>query len=189
MARITGLVVGILTYFTIHFYVPPATILSEGPAGPPAEFEEWAEWTECSRTCGGGRQARERKCLVTEDGDYIDCTGSLRDIQDCQTNPCPGIVSYSLINTTLYSKSFETITPFFITTVDCEWEWGEYDECSTECGGGTRTRYPVIIERPQYGGRPCPANVRNNQPDSISCNIQACPGGYDISILEDCNHF
>ena len=57
---------------------------------PPGGFEEWTDWTECSRTCGGGRRARTRKCHITEEENYVDCTGSLTDIEDCQTNPCPG---------------------------------------------------------------------------------------------------
>lgn len=76
----------------LHHVPASCHYTSEGPSGPPGEFEEWEEWTECSRTCGGGRQARARKCRVNEEGDYMDCTGSLREIRDCQTNPCPGTV-------------------------------------------------------------------------------------------------
>ena len=59
--------------------------------------------------------------------------------------------------------------------MDCEWKYGEYGECSKTCGGGTKTRFPVIITQPQHEGRVCPAHVIDGEPDSTSCNPLECP--------------
>ena len=53
------------------------------------EFSVWSEWTECSRTCGGGKRARIRQCC-DEEVDFLECTGNVREIRSCQTLPCPG---------------------------------------------------------------------------------------------------
>lgn len=61
-----------------------------GQPTEPVEFGPWTEWTECSRSCGGGRQARVRECIIPPGADEADCTGFLREVQDCNTNHCPG---------------------------------------------------------------------------------------------------
>ena len=55
------------------------------------DFEPWSQWTECSRTCGGGRQARSRTCVIGPGVGFVKCTGDLTDIRDCNTHDCPGI--------------------------------------------------------------------------------------------------
>lgn len=47
-------------------------------------------WTECSRTCGGGKRARMRTCKIIDGADFAECTGPLREVKDCNANPCPG---------------------------------------------------------------------------------------------------
>ena len=51
---------------------------------------EWSNWTECSRTCGGGRQSRVRECL-SNGRTTLNCTGSRVDVQTCNTQCCPGL--------------------------------------------------------------------------------------------------
>ena len=60
--------------------------------------------------------------------------------------------------------------------MDCEWEYGEFGRCTRSCGGGTKTRYPVITVQPQHGGKPCPNFVVNRDPDEEPCNQNPCPG-------------
>ena len=36
-----------------------------------------------------------RTCQIDEAGNYVDCTGSLQEIEECQTQPCPGNFTYS----------------------------------------------------------------------------------------------
>ena len=62
------------------------------PRGPEDEdeFSDWGEWTECSRTCGGGARSRRRVCKITETGLAVDCQGKTLDVQDCNTHLCAG---------------------------------------------------------------------------------------------------
>ena len=56
---------------------------------PPNTWSAWTEWTECSRSCDGGRQSRTRSCLANNKLE-LDCSGKIGQVQDCNTNPCPG---------------------------------------------------------------------------------------------------
>ena len=52
------------------------------------EYGEWSEWDECSATCGGGVQYRERNVTVHTSGNstYTTFQG---ESQVCSTQPCP----------------------------------------------------------------------------------------------------
>ena len=52
-------------------------------------WSDWSLWSECSRSCGGGRQSRMRECL-TEGAAKLNCTGDVVELKDCNTHPCPG---------------------------------------------------------------------------------------------------
>ena len=61
------------------------------------------------------------------------------------------------------------------TAVPCEWDYGSFGQCSVTCGGGTKSRFPIIIRPAQHGGY-CPVHVLNEIPDTVSCNSNPCPG-------------
>ncbi|KAM6930688.1 ADAMTS-like protein 2 [Xenentodon cancila] len=55
---------------------------------------EWAKWTACTRTCGGGVMSQERHCLkqrkkVAAGKDNMTCTGTSRKYHLCNTKECP----------------------------------------------------------------------------------------------------
>ena len=54
-------------------------------------YTEWASWSVCSSTCGGGSQARSRTCTnpAPQDGGK-NCTelGPVDQTQDCNLDPC-----------------------------------------------------------------------------------------------------
>ena len=60
------------------------------------------------------------------------------------------------------------------------WEYGPFEECSVTCGGGVKRQFPIITDHPVNGGKPCPPNVLTNQPNSMECNTQPCPGEIDV---------
>ncbi|XP_041955841.1 ADAMTS-like protein 2 [Alosa sapidissima] len=55
---------------------------------------EWAKWTACTRTCGGGVMSQERHCLkqrkrTTAGKNNMTCTGSAKKYRLCNTKDCP----------------------------------------------------------------------------------------------------
>ncbi len=55
----------------------------------PNSWSDWSPWTKCSRECGGGRNSRMRECKI-DGAASLDCTGDLVEIEDCNTQHCPG---------------------------------------------------------------------------------------------------
>ncbi|CAI8038082.1 hypothetical protein GBAR_LOCUS21229 [Geodia barretti] len=54
-------------------------------------FTQWSEWGRCSVPCGGGRRACVRHPVhLSESAISIYCSGSLTEIQECNTYACPG---------------------------------------------------------------------------------------------------
>ena len=55
-------------------------------------YSKWSEWTECTKTCGGGVKSRERTCTnpVPENGGK-DCSklGEPEETVECNTQACP----------------------------------------------------------------------------------------------------
>ncbi|XP_068594661.1 ADAMTS-like protein 2 [Brachionichthys hirsutus] len=55
---------------------------------------EWAKWTACTRTCGGGVMSQERHCLkqrkkVAAGKDNMTCTGTAKKYHLCNAKECP----------------------------------------------------------------------------------------------------
>ena len=70
----------------------------------------WTSWTQCTLTCGGGTQRRDRQCLVQETRGGQECPGEESETRDCSQQNCP------VFN-----------------------EWSEWSACTKTCGGGQRT--------------------------------------------------
>ena len=58
------------------------------PDPPTDKFDEWGDWTPCSKTCGRGAQARRRNCLIAENGTIVNCVGEKLQIRDCNAQEC-----------------------------------------------------------------------------------------------------
>ena len=69
-------------------------------------WKDWGVWEECTVTCGGGIQVRNRTCV----GPYYngdDCPGSANDTKICGTTLCPSkIISYSVMLTSFLQFRF-----------------------------------------------------------------------------------
>ncbi|VDI26618.1 Hypothetical predicted protein, partial [Mytilus galloprovincialis] len=106
-------------------------------------WNDWNNWEICNVTCGGGIQQRSRTCVEPLYGG-TDCTGPDTDYQACNTQSCP---------------------------VDGYYEdWGQWENCTVICGGGTKTRRRTCIE-PMYGG----ANCTGPSEEDTDCNTHNCP--------------
>ncbi|XP_034312530.2 SCO-spondin isoform X1 [Magallana gigas] len=136
-------------------------------------FGNWSQWYDCSVTCGGGVQWRNRSCIGPFYGGK-DCSGAFEESSTCNTHPCP---------------------------IDGKWKsWGEWDTCNVTCGGGIQKRVRDC-DGPFHGGNNCtgPADSYqecNTQPCPVDgvwkdwagwgeCSL-SCGGGIQTRF-RDCN--
>lgn len=64
--------------------------IGERPAAVNGEWGGWGEWTQCSRSCGGGTSMRERLCNnppPSDKGRY--CLGKRHEYNMCNTQVSP----------------------------------------------------------------------------------------------------
>jgi hypothetical protein len=59
---------------------------SQNPCPAPSE---WSDWSECSKSCGGGTRTKVRQCVNQRDKDGNPCKVDLVDTEACNLNPCP----------------------------------------------------------------------------------------------------
>ncbi|KAK4320079.1 hypothetical protein Pmani_009045 [Petrolisthes manimaculis] len=121
-----------------------------------------SEFTECSKSCGGGIQRRDVRCIheVTRGGtNTVEVPDSLcpqppqRAIQHCNFVDC-----------------------------DAEWVTGFWSKCSASCGGGVKKRDVKCIQTKAQGDREerPPSDCASNQPRSARrCNQRACEARLD----------
>ena len=125
----------------------PAGTASCGSASPtPCVVDPWSEWGKCTATCGGGTQLRTRG-VSSPASHGGDACGDLFESRTCNTDACS-------------------------VPVACEVsEWGAWDECSVDCGGGTQSRARSVVVPASGGGAACPLLT-----ESRTCNDDACVG-------------
>ena len=71
-----------ITRFMLHYILVPGN------------YTAWSEWSACNRTCGGGKQKRERTCTnPTPAHGGKDCEdqglGEAEESVACNEDPCP----------------------------------------------------------------------------------------------------
>jgi len=65
----------------------------------------------------------------------------------------------------------------YCPVADCKVEdWSSWSDCSTTCGGGTKTRGRGVVQEAENGGAACPA-LEEKEP----CNTDQCPGTTDAN--------
>ncbi|KAK7101588.1 hypothetical protein V1264_019947 [Littorina saxatilis] len=110
----------------------------------------WAEWSQCTATCGAGLRTRSRGCNSPRPmHGGKDCEGESVQTMNCvSARPCPVNGAWS--------------------------EWNDYGFCrAPRCSWGFRIRTRLCSQpRPQHGGRPC----EGTQYQRVECfNDQDCP--------------
>ena len=159
----------------------------------------WTSWTDCSRTCGGGVQYRERTC---ENQCPSQRAGQMltwhQDPRGCGREQCPvGSRSYwgnwgvwgrcdkecgrgsqtRYVTCLSGACKHETASSFPSQTKPCQiepycpqWEnWAAWGECSALCSGGTKLRNR-ICKTGKPGFEGCPGPDFEN----VNCNGQTC---------------
>ena len=124
----------------------------------------WGEWSQCSKTCGGGKRTRRAVVERRSELGGAACP-ALEDTEDCNMQPCP---------------------------VDCKMgEWENVGICSKTCGGGKQKQSRKILVRPVGTGQKCGPEEReiecNTAPCGVDCIVsnwktegecsRACGGG------------
>ena len=58
------------------------------------EWSEYGEWSDCSKTCGGGEKSSTRTILQEPINGGNECEGEDTKIEPCNENSCPGILNH-----------------------------------------------------------------------------------------------
>jgi len=107
----------------------------------PCIWGQWEDWGECNTSCGGGSKTRLRPVVQNATNSGEECEGSNSETTSCNPDPCP---------------------------IDCMWgTWGEWSDCNTLCGIGSRERVRVHAIFAQFGGKNCTGEPGDSKP----CNV------------------
>ncbi|XP_078359788.1 cartilage intermediate layer protein 1-like isoform X2 [Oculina patagonica] len=84
----------------------------------------WSPWTDCSVTCGGGRQRRTGTCILPSSGQKLErrlCDGRHHETRKCSNGECPDWTSSA--------------------ATDGKWSrWSPWTDCSLTCAKGRQSR-------------------------------------------------
>lgn len=166
-----------------------------GPCDSDCKYE-WSTWSVCNSSCGGGKQYRTAIILAHPTGNGAQCP--LAQVQDCNTGQCtltPQNCSYTWQDWTTCSSSCGNGTQVRIPNItvaaanggtecplpesqictnptpcptNCEYTWGNWSPCSSQCSGGVQFRVAIVTTLPTTGGVSCPSTQYR------SCNDGGC---------------
>jgi len=122
-------------------------------------WEQWAQWSACTCSCGGGQRTRDRVIKHSPKGDGRLCEPKDRtEIAPCSTQSCT-----------------ET------NCIDGKWgEWNAFGLCSAKCGGGLTWRYRKIVTEASACGVPAVGLDKDVKP----CNTQSCAKDVDCELAQ-----
>jgi hypothetical protein len=125
----------------------------------PCLLSSWGDWGYCSKTCGGGLQARFRSINQAAGAGGAPC-GQLTASRSCAEQDCP---------------------------VDCKMStFGAWSDCSLSCGGGSQSRSRSASVNQAYGGITCPAATEmrtcNSQDCPVSCELSTWSQWSECSV-------
>ena len=163
-------------------------------------WSPWTEWTQCTKTCGGGSQKRIRDCILPRGGSNdLGCIGDTEEVRECNDNICPVWSEWTewtqctltcgggktlrtrkcALPQSLGREKLELLCPGDDReSKECNEKpcpepspWGGWSECSKSCGGGIRTKKRECVDQRDNFGNPCLANLVETE----NCNTNPCP--------------
>ncbi|KAM4544149.1 SCO-spondin [Fundulus diaphanus] len=157
-------------------------------------WSQWSDWTECTKSCGGGIQSRRRHCdSPTPEGDGNYCEGLGTEVRACNTDHCP-VPPCSKVPGTVFSSCGPSCPRSCDDLSHCEWhcEPGCYcTEGKVLSGNGTvcvaRDDCPCLDintgHRVEPGESTEASDGCNNctcESGKFNCTIRPCPvsGGW-----------
>lgn len=128
------------------------------PACPKVDckWSAWTLWTQCTKTCGGGRQHRNRQIDNEPENGGANCSASLKEeMKNCSTNVCPAPAC-----------------------VNGKWaDWQAWEPCSKTCRGGMTWRSRAMNVTANSCGMP---------PDGLSQQVASCLSNVSCVPNTDC---
>ncbi|KAM7449367.1 hypothetical protein ABFA07_002738 [Porites harrisoni] len=119
---------------------------NQSPCPVDGGWTSWGRFRQCSKTCGGGKQYKQRFCKnPSPKGGGKVCQGPNKFYRKCNRQPC---------------------------AVHGNWSpWSVFGICSRTCGGGIKYRSRFCNNpAPSSGGNTCSGPSRQ----SIACNTRTC---------------
>jgi hypothetical protein len=55
------------------------------------EWDRWDDWSDCSKTCGGGKKTRSREKKTRAQHGGMSCDGDSKEEMECSTQDCPTV--------------------------------------------------------------------------------------------------
>ncbi|CAE7689352.1 SPON1, partial [Symbiodinium necroappetens] len=117
-------------------------------AGQDCDIGMWSQWSDCSKTCGGGQMSRKRQLLKPNTEGGFCHHAVLQQAEPCGTDDCRSPAPN-----------------------DCIFEhWGAWSNCDALCGKGTRERTRKIAVFASGDGRGCEGATQQLS----ECQLQTC---------------
>ncbi|XP_069815842.1 SCO-spondin-like [Dendropsophus ebraccatus] len=152
---------------------------------PTCAWSQWSAWSQCSSSCGSGRQTRFRSS-IPESGDISQCPPPEQNSRPCYLELCPALCphngsDWSVGDMWLVGECQQCIcTPEGNQCQDIEcrvngdWTpWSPWSECPVTCGSGVQIRSRACINPPsRNNGSDC----QGPDTDKQDCTTKPCEG-------------
>lgn len=173
-------------------------------------LSSFSDWTPCTKTCGGGTQARTRSVLsAAKHGGAAcaagsetracalascpsDCTVSAWDCFACPQSCGLGITKCVRSVTALAANGGKACPTTQMSRqcssadcpVDCSiTAWGSWSTCSKSCGIGSKTRTRTMTQA-SFGGKTCEGQSVSQV---AACATESCPVDCEVSAWGGCS--
>ena len=158
--------------------------LQENPES--TTWNDWSEWTDCSRTCGRGLKFRERTCQI-DGGRLNKCIGDDHEYSSCVLRDCLDYTGQPVSRLDYRDEQCKSLTGKAVyQKEEVQWNAGytsEFDQCQLVCStkisksSGRKSILNVYMGRAAGDGTPC----SYNDPHGLCAGGRCLPFGCDYT--------